>query len=139
MMERLLDLRRFVGPRVAAFVGIAILALAIVLAVVTHGNGNKKLPKPVGQWYTALASPYTATSATKGACGIVIDAKTLGVAHPVLPCGVKIYIEYKGKQVLTQVVDRGPTAPGREFNLTIALANLLHLDGTQQIRWRFAS
>ena len=56
-----------------------------------------------------------------------------------LPCGVKIYIEYNGKQVLTQVVDRGPTAPGREFDLTVALASLLHLDGTQQIRWRFAS
>ena len=55
----------------------------------------------------------------------MIGAKTVGVAHPVLPCGVKIYVEYKGKQVLTQVIDRGHTVPGREFDLTQALAKLL--------------
>jgi rare lipoprotein A (peptidoglycan hydrolase) len=140
LIERILLLRRFVGPRVAAVVGIAILAVAITVAVITTGNNKSTLPKPIGQWYTALATPYTpASENAKGACGIVIDSKTLGVAHPVLPCGVKIYIEYNGKQVLTQVVDRGPTAPGREFDLTTALASLLNLDGTKQIRWRFAS
>ncbi len=137
-MKRFVELR-FVGPRGAALVGIAVLALAIAFAVVKTGNHKSTLPKPIGQWYTAFAAPYTPAQNAKGACGIVIDSKTLGVAHPVLPCGVKIYIEYNGKQVLTQVVDRGPTAPGREFDLTTALANLLNLDGTKQIRWRFAS
>ena len=131
-------IERFASQRLAAVVGVAILVVAIALAVVLRGDHKKGLPQPVGQWYTALASSYTPSTA-KGACGIVIDSKTLGVAHPVLPCGVKLYVEYSGKQVLTQVVDRGPSAPGREFALTGALANLLHLDGTQQIRWRFAS
>ena len=131
-------IERFATQRAAAVAGVAILVVAIALAVVLHGGGKKGLPQPVGQWYTALASAYTPQSA-KGACGIAIDAKTVGVAHPVLPCGVKLYIEYNGKQVLTQVVDRGPSTPGREFALTAALASLLHLDGTQQIKWRFAS
>ena len=131
-------MERFATQRAAAVAGLVILVVAIALAVVLRGDHKKGLPQPVGQWYTALASTYSPQN-TKGACGVVIDGKTLGVAHPVLPCGVKLYIEYNGKQVLTQVVDRGPSTPGREFALTAALAGLLHLDGTQQIRWRFAS
>ena len=131
---------KFISPRIAAIVGIAVLALAIAFAIVKRGNDHNSLPKPIGQWYTALASEYTPTTPnTKGACGIVIDSNTLGVAHPVLPCGVKIYIEYGGKEALTQVIDRGPTGPGREFDLTVALAKLLDIQGTKQIRWRFAS
>src|SRR5579859_1270921 len=129
----------FATQRAAVIAGIAILVAAIAFAVIEHGDQKKSLPQPIGQWYTALAAPYTPTANAKGACGVVMDAKTLGVAHPVLPCGVKIYIGYKGKDVLTQVVDRGPTGPGREFNLTVALSDLLHLDGTQRIKWRFAS
>ena len=63
---------------------------------------------------------------------------TQGVAHPVLPCGVRLYIRFHGREVLTQVIDRGHTAPGREFELTHALARLLRLQGTQTIQWRFA-
>ena len=48
----------------------------------------------------------------KSACGVLITPDTAGVAHPVLPCGAKIYIEFGGKQVLTQVIDHGHTAPG---------------------------
>ncbi len=131
-------MERVATRRAAAVAGLVILVVAIALAVARRGDHTKRLLQPVGQWYTALASSHIPQSA-KGACGIAIDAKTLGVAHPVLPCGVKLYIEYDGTQVLTQVVDRGPNAPGREFAFTARLAALLHLDGTQQIRWRFAS
>jgi rare lipoprotein A (peptidoglycan hydrolase) len=68
----------------------------------------------------------------------VIDKTTMGVANPVLPCGVKIYLQYNGTQVLTQVIDRGPDVPGREFDVTRALAKRLGLVGTRTIRWRFA-
>ena len=64
--------------------------------------------------------------------------ETEGVAHPVLPCGVRLYIRFHGREVLTQVVDRGPNVPGREFDITKALANRLDLHGTQTIQWRFA-
>jgi rare lipoprotein A (peptidoglycan hydrolase) len=60
------------------------------------------------------------------------------VAHPVLPCGVKIYIRFNGHEVLTQVVDRGPNVPGRDFAITKALADRIGLHGTQQIEWRYA-
>ena len=127
------------GLRAAALAAVALVAIAIALAVSLRSKHTSDLPAAAGDWYTALAAPYTPSKgSTKSACGVVISAKTAGVAHPVLPCGVKLYIEYKGKQVLTHVIDRGHTVPGREFDLTEALAKLLHLQGTQAIQWRFA-
>ena len=72
------------------------------------------------------------------ACGKPFLKTTEGVAHPVLPCGVRLYIRFQGREVLTQVVDRGPNVPGRDLDLTKALANRLDLHGTQTIQWRFA-
>ena len=51
---------------------------------------------------------------------------------------VNLYVTYEGRHVLTQVIDRGPTLPGRDFDITKALANRLDLHGTQTIQWRFA-
>jgi rare lipoprotein A (peptidoglycan hydrolase) len=132
----------FAGLRAAALAGVALLGIAIALAVShrSQQHNASTLPAPAGQWYTALAAPYTSTTkVTKSACGVTIDARTRGVAHPVLPCGVKIYLEFDGRQVLTQVIDRGHTAPGRVFDVTPGLAKVLRLQGTQAIRWRFAS
>jgi hypothetical protein len=56
----------------------------------------------------------------------------------VLPCGAKLWISYGDREVLTQVIDRGPNVPGRDFALTPALAKDLGLHGTQRIHWRFA-
>jgi rare lipoprotein A (peptidoglycan hydrolase) len=128
------------GLRAAVLAGITLLGVAVALAVSHRHHANSALPPPAGQWYAALAAPYTpSTTRRKGACGVVIGPRTAGVAHPVLPCGAKIYVEFDGKQVLTQVVDRGHTAPGRTFDVTQALAKLIGLQGTQTIRWRFAS
>jgi hypothetical protein len=128
-----------VGLRASALAGIAILGIAIAIAVAKRSHDEKPAATPAGQWYTALAAPYTRTKPKKGACGVVVGPKTPGVAHPVLPCGVKIYIEFHGRQVLTQVVDHGHTAPGRVFDVTLPVAKLLRLQGSQTIRWRFAS
>jgi rare lipoprotein A (peptidoglycan hydrolase) len=128
-----------VGLRAAALAGVALVALAIALAIAHHNEHKQALPAPAGQWYTALAAPYTPSTTTKkGACGVAIGPKTAGVAHPQLPCGVKIYVKFGGKEVLTQVVDRGHVIPGREFDVTEGLAKLLGLQGTQTIQWRFA-
>jgi rare lipoprotein A (peptidoglycan hydrolase) len=125
--------------RAATLAAVALVAIAVALAVSHRSHPTSALPAPAGDWSTALAAPYTPSKGhTKSACGVTIDAKTIGVAHPVLPCGVKLYVEYKGKQVLTQVVDRGHTVPGRVFDLTEALARLLNVQGTQTIQWRFA-
>lgn len=128
-----------VGLRVAALAGIALIGIAVAFAARHHGH-SAALPTPAGQWYSALAAPYTpSTRSQKSACGVRIGPRTVGVAHPVLPCGAKIYIEFGGKEVLTQVIDRGHTAPGRTFDVTQELAKLLGLQGAQTIRWRFAS
>jgi hypothetical protein len=126
------------GVRAAILAAVALVAVAIVFAI-HHHSSTATLPVAAGPWYTALAAPYTPSKGrTKSACGVAIGTKTIGVSHELLPCGVKLYVEYKGKQVLTQVIDRGHTVPGREFDLTQALAKLLRLDGTQTIQWRFA-
>jgi rare lipoprotein A (peptidoglycan hydrolase) len=128
------------GPRAAVLAGVALLGIAIALAVSHHSGTKDELPTPAGQWYSALAAPYTPSNRRhKGACGVVIGPRTAGVAHPVLPCGTKIYIQFDGKEVLTQVIDRGHTAPGRTFDVTQALAKLLGLEGSRTIRWRFSS
>ena len=130
----------FAGLRAAVLAGVALLGVAIVLAVAHDKQHKSALPPPAGQWYPATAAPYTPSKQRrKSACGVVIGPTTAGVAHPVLPCGAKIYIEFNGQQVLTEVIDRGHTAPGRTFDVTEALAKLLDLQGTQTIRWRFAS
>ena len=130
---------RSAGTRAAALAAVALVAIAVALAAQHRSQHNSNLPAPAGDWYTALAAPYAPSKGTtKSACGVSIGVKTVGVAHPVLPCGVKLYVEFRGKQVLTQVIDRGHTVPGREFDLTQALATLLHVQGTQTIQWRFA-
>jgi rare lipoprotein A (peptidoglycan hydrolase) len=134
-------LTTFAGLRAATLAGLALLGIAVALAVAHHRDHHKAaLPAPAGQWYVALAAPYAPSKRLeRSACGVEIGPKTAGVAHPVLPCGAKIYVEFGGKQVLTQVIDRGHTAPGRTFDVTDALAKLLGLQGSQTIRWRFAS
>jgi rare lipoprotein A (peptidoglycan hydrolase) len=128
-----------VGLRYAGLAGVALVALVLALALAHRHRHNATLPTPAGQYYTALAAPYTPSAKThKSACGVEIGPNTAGVAHPVLPCGVKIYVKFGGKQVLTQVIDRGRTGPGRDFDVTQALAKLLGLQGTQTIQWRFA-
>jgi rare lipoprotein A (peptidoglycan hydrolase) len=69
----------------------------------------------------------------------VLQADTNGVSHPVLPCGAKIFVQFDGRSVLTQVIDRGPYVPGRTFDLTEPLAARLGLTGVQQIRWAYAA
>lgn len=128
------------AQREVALAAIALLAGVIVFAFASpHARSDAaSLPQPV-HWYTALAAPYGPSNRhTKTACGTPLTAETLGVAHPVLPCGAKLFISFQGREVLTQVVDKGPSVPGREFDLTKALADKLGLHGVQRIRWAFA-
>jgi rare lipoprotein A len=131
--------RLSLAQRQAAFAAIALLA-AVVAVGVTSGRQHaaRTLPPAVGS-YTALAGSSGAIAYGKRtACGQVINARTEGVAHPVLPCGVKIYVSYDGRHVLTQVIDRGPSVPGREFDLTEPLARRLGLVGVQRVTWSYA-
>jgi hypothetical protein len=130
-------------------VGLAALALAagVIALAATRGSSHSRqpalpasAPAPGGGWYRALASSQPLVTKTRRTvCGHTLGAKTVGVAHPVLPCNVRIYIEFGGKQVLTAVIDRGPYTGGREFAFTHALAEAIGLHGTQPIKWRFAT
>lgn len=132
-------MRSSLAVRELALLGVALLAAVGVLAVTEsrrdHGPAG---PQPEGS-YTALAgSSGPAAFGRHTACGGVLTPDTLGVAHPTLPCGARIFVTYGGTTVLTQVVDRGPYTFGRQFDLTDALARKLGLKGVQTIRWSYA-
>jgi rare lipoprotein A (peptidoglycan hydrolase) len=134
--------------RQLALAGVALLAVLFALAMGALARGSegeqdvvpRSVPAPDGGWYSALAAPYRLDpEAGVTACGHEISNETMGVAHPTLPCGAKLYLSFEGVQVLTQVVDRGSGAPGREFDLTAPLARRMGLQGVQRIEWRFAA
>ena len=132
-------MRPALAQRELALAAIAVLAGLIVLAVSVGRSSRSEsssLPQPV-EWKTALAAPYTPSVKKRTACGQRVDGHTLGVAHPVLHCGVKIFIAFNGKQVLTQVIDKGPAVPGREFDVTKALADKIGLQGVEQVQWAY--
>ena len=106
------------------------LAAVALLAAVDRARGRGEDPQQLERPPRRRTAPIRRRPAPAGpasfgkhtACGTIIRAKTEGVAHPVLPCGARIYITYNGKHVLTQVIDRGPSRADREFELTDALA-----------------
>jgi rare lipoprotein A (peptidoglycan hydrolase) len=126
--------------------GITLVAAIVALAITRRDAGSDDnlpgavtVPGTKNGYYTARAAPYGPTRRHhRTACGRPFLKSTEGVAHPVLPCGVRLYVRFHGHEVLTQVVDRGPNVPGRDLDLTKALANRLDLHGTQTIQWRFA-
>jgi rare lipoprotein A (peptidoglycan hydrolase) len=129
-----------VALRLFGLAALALVGAVIALATSRHHGTPAATAAQTGDWYRALASAAPLVTKTRTTvCGRALGAKTLGVAHPVLPCNVKLYIEFDGKTVLTQVIDRGPYVSGREFALTHALAEQVGLHGTQPIRWRFAT
>ena len=123
------------AQRLVALAAIALLVGAAALAALAHRGGSGSGPRPV-QWYSALAGPYSPPART--ACGLRTNRRTLGIAHPVLACGAKLFVSYGATEVLTQVTDRGAQLPGREFDVTPALARRLGLHGTERVRWAFA-
>ena len=132
--------RRQVALAAVALLGaLATLALARNEAHVPGGPVAQPAREAEVEWYEAVAGSYGAgLFGRTTACGLELTPETRGVAHPVLPCGAKMFVQYGGREVKTEVVDRGPYAPGHEFDLTQALANDLGLRGIQQVRWRFA-
>ena len=140
-------MRPVLAQRLLAVLAAGLLAGVVGLAVASRNDSvavaRAALPKPavssVSGWYPALAGVRSRPLAGRvSGCGTLLGPKTLGVDHPVLPCGAKIFVEYKGKTALTTVVDRGPYGADRDFEVTPALADVLGLKGVQAIRWSFA-
>jgi hypothetical protein len=120
--------------RIAILAAAGVLAVAIALYV-AHRDGNSALPPGAGPWHTALAGAYSPPARTD--CGLAVGRDTVGVGHPVLPCGVELYVRYGKTTVLTRVVDRGHVGASRGLDLTPKLASLLGVTGTQPVEWRF--
>lgn len=121
--------------RVASLAAVAVLAVAIAIYVSHRHRHHSNLPAGAGPWTPALAGPFAKSGRT--ACGVTMTAATVGVGHPVLPCGVRIYVRFGNRTVLTTVIDRGDVPPGRELDLTPRLAALLGVQGIQSVEWRF--
>ena len=132
--------------RQAALAGVALVAALAALALGRSGDADGRPAQPAtspgaeaGTWYEAIASSYgPGFYGRPTACGVGLTPQTKGVAHPVLPCGARLVVSFGGRQVPTEVIDKGPYVAGREFSLTEALSNDLGLEGIQTIRWRFA-
>jgi hypothetical protein len=127
------------AQRQAALAGVVLLGAVVALGVASRRHHETRALPPAVGTYTALAgSSGVIAYGKRTACGQIIGPRTEGVAHPVLPCGVKLYLTYDGRRVLTRVIDRGPTVPGRQFEVTEALAHRLGLVGVQRIVWSYA-
>ena len=72
--------------------------------------------------YRPAAASYYGPGLYGGAlaCGGSLTAGKLGVAHKTLPCGAKVTLRYRGRTVTVPVIDRGPYAGNREYDLTAA-------------------
>lgn len=136
-------MRATFGQRMLALAAAAMLAGVLALAVAHQNGATAKAagPQPaVGAgtgWYNAVAGVKVIRNRHSN-CGWLLEPGTLGVVHPVLPCGAKLFVEFEGKRVYTQVVDRGPVPASVDFDLTAALADKLGLAGTRDVRWAFA-
>ena len=69
------------------------------------------------------------------ACGQVLRPDTIGVAHRDLPCGTAVKFVYRGRQIVTTVIDRGPYSKGNAWDLTNGARQALGFDGTAPIRY----
>src|SRR6266404_3394193 len=101
------------AQREVALAGLALLAVAVSLAVTAQTRtSSSNLPQPEGSYLALAGSSGPAAFGRRTACGGVIHPETIGVSHP--------------------------TLPGRQFDLTDALARRLGLRGVQEIHWAYA-
>lgn len=64
------------------------------------------------------------------ACGQRLTSSIVGVAHKTLPCGTRVTFHLRGRTVSARVIDRGPYAHGRDWDLTPALKRKLGFGST---------
>jgi rare lipoprotein A (peptidoglycan hydrolase) len=125
--------------RQAALAGVALVGALGAIALTHVGDGSSEPParQAVVEWEEAQVATFAVT-AESTACGATLAPNAFGVAHPVLPCGAKLLLDYQGRRAQAEVVDRGPVDAGRSFDLTPALAQQLGIAGEATVRWRFA-
>jgi hypothetical protein len=132
------------GERLVLLAAVALLGGVVALAV-----GERRSADATPSAFTSAAAPGgwnrvfagsrgPVGDAQRTTCGQVLTARSLGVTHPVLPCGAKIVVRYHGTQVLTEVIDNALVEAGQQLEVTEGLARMLGLEGTEEVDWRFA-
>jgi rare lipoprotein A len=128
----------------AAIAALAILAVGAGSAQAATG-GAGVATAPAGE--DIAFSPFRSAGASwygpglwgnKTACGQTLRPSTLGVAHRNLPCGTAVKFVYRGRALVTQVIDRGPYAKGRAWDLTAAASEALEFKGVGMVRYAIA-
>jgi rare lipoprotein A len=95
------------------------------------GEGTASKPDTVKVYRPAQASYYGPGLYGNGtACGGRLTPSTVGVAHKTLPCGTKLTLRHRGRSVTVRVIDRGPFAGNREYDLTAATKAKLRFGST---------
>jgi hypothetical protein len=133
------------AQRLVVLGAIALLGCLVALAIVEYRSRDDRPARLVGAaapagWNTAFAGPRgPAGDAQRTTCGQVLASDSLGVTHPVLPCGAKVILRHGDRQVLTEVIDNTLVEAGRQLEVTEALGDMLDLEQTAEIEWRFAT
>jgi rare lipoprotein A len=82
--------------------------------------------------YRPAAASYYGPGLYGGAlaCGGTLTPSTKGVANKTPPCGAKVTLRYGRRTVTVPVIDRGPFAGNREYDLTAATKSKLGFPST---------
>jgi peptidoglycan lytic transglycosylase len=72
------------------------------------------------------------------ACGQILRPATIGVAHRTLPCGTPVKFVYRGRQIVTRVIDRGPYSAGNSWDLTNGARKALGFEGSDNLLYAVA-
>ena len=133
------------GQRLVVLAAVALIAAIAAAAIVEQRDSEEgaaaltSAPAPAG-WNIAFAgSRGAAGDAQRTTCGQVLAPQSLGVTHPVLPCGAKVILRSGDTQVVSEVIDNALVEPGRQLEVTEELAQMLGIDGTVELEWRFAT
>jgi hypothetical protein len=135
-----------IAQRGLALAAVALLAGVAALAIIEQRRDEpappsfpEAVPAPGGGWYEAPVAPHLdERPGTRTSCGFVLRKRTAGIAHPVLGCGTKLYLEFGSHEVLTQVISRR-TPSGVDFAVTRSVAKMLGLRSADVVKWRFAA
>jgi hypothetical protein len=138
-VQEALAQRLVILAAVALLAGVAAVAIVAQQAPDESAAALTSAPAPAG-WNIAFAGSRGATGdAQRTTCGQVLSPESLGVTHPVLPCGAKVILRSGDKQILTEVIDHSLVEPGRQLEVTEELAQMLGIEGTVELEWRFAT
>jgi hypothetical protein len=144
-MRKTSGMQDVLAQRLVVLGAITLLGCLVALAIVEYRARDDRPARlvaaaaPAG-WNTAFAgSRGAAGDAQRTTCGQVLAPDSLGVTHPVLPCGAKVILRHGDRQVLTEVIDNTLVEAGRQLEVTEALGHMLDLEQTAEIEWRFAT